>query len=67
MTALALALAMGLAPAGAQPPTWYRPWRLLDGPVHVGLRPALYVDNETADGSWEVGFGATVQVTADVF
>lgn len=67
MTALALALAMGATPTGSPPPPWYQPWRLVTLPaLHVGLRPALFVDNETADGSWEIGAGATLQVTLDV-
>jgi hypothetical protein len=34
--------------------------------LHVGVRPALFVDNE-AEGQLEVGAGATLQVTADIF
>lgn len=64
MTALALALAMGAAPPGSPPPAWYQPWRIVSLPdLHVGLRPALFVDNETVDGSWEIGAGATLQIT----
>ena len=65
MTAIALALAMGVAPQGPPPPSWYKPWRVIEtGEVHLGLRPAFYADTETQDGSWEVGFGVTVQLTA---
>lgn len=65
MTALALALALGLEPPGSPPPVWYRPWRIVEtDAVHVGLRPAGYLDNELPGGQWEVGAGATLQVTA---
>lgn len=65
MTALGLAIALGLAPQGPQPPSWYKPWRIIEtDAVHVGVRPAAYADTSTQDGSWEVGAGVTVQVTA---
>lgn len=65
MTALALSLALQAAqgtPAG--PPWASAPWRLVTTPwVHVGARPALYVDNEGERGRAELGAGATLQVT----
>jgi hypothetical protein len=61
-----LALALGSAPT-TQPPGWYRAWRLVETDrVHIGLRPAAFVDNETPSGSLEVGAGATLQITASV-
>lgn len=66
LTALALALALGAAPT-SQPPTWYHAWRLVETDhVHVGFRPAAFADNETSNGSLEVGAGATLQITASV-
>lgn len=67
MTAIALALAMGVAPAGQQPPSWYKPWRLIETErAHLAARPGFMLDNETEDGSWEIGVGATLQLTAYV-
>lgn len=63
-----LALAYALQHADAQPArsqtSWTATGRVVDGPVHVGLRPALFVDPEGAQGL-EWGIGATLQVTAD--
>jgi hypothetical protein len=65
VTAIALALAMGVAPQGQQPPSWYKPWRLVEtDTVHFAVRPGFLADTETQDGSWEVGVGATAQLTA---
>ncbi len=60
MTWLAVSLALASSPATSPA----APWRLLATPaVHVGLRPAAFVDNEDG-GRLEGGAGASVQVTA---
>lgn len=46
--------------------TWSSTGRIVDGPVHVGLRPAAFCDPEGDGGSIEWGAGWTLQVTADV-
>ena len=64
MTAIALALALAAQQPGPPTPSWFNAWRLVNRPdLHIGLRPAAFIDNETSDGSWEVGAGATLQVT----
>ena len=63
MTALAFALALAAQQPQPVSPAWYTGWRLVStDAVHVGLRPAAFVDNE-ADGGLEVGVGATLQVS----
>lgn len=63
MTALAFALSLGLAP-GPQSPPWYHAWRLIERPeLHVGARPAAFIDNEGEHGRRELGAGVTVQVS----
>lgn len=60
MTWIAVSLALASSPATSPA----APWRLVTTPaVHVGLRPAAFVDNEDA-GRLEGGAGVTVQVTA---
>ena len=69
-----LALAYALATSHAEPTssptpswtTWTSTGRLVDGQVHVGLRPAFFCDPEGDNGSVEYGVGATLQVTADL-
>ena len=70
MTALALALALAAqSPLGSwapSPTSTLPPWAggrvYTSRTVHVGIRPAAYVDNE-ARGGLEGGAGATVQVS----
>jgi hypothetical protein len=58
-----LALAALLQPVPAPAPSWYG-GRLLTTPaLHLGLRPAGYVDDEGDRGALEWGVGLTVQVT----
>ena len=65
--ALALAIAASTAPAGASLPVQAWSGRIIDSEaIHVGLRPAAFLDNED-HGRLEVGLGATIQVTARVF
>jgi hypothetical protein len=67
MTALAFALALASSQGPPQPPTWASAWRLVATPtVHVGLRPAAFVDNEGRGGRVELGLGATLQVTVAI-
>ena len=67
MNPYALALALSLLPQGPELVPAGPLTRLVDRPeVHVGLRPALYLDNE-AGGHLELGIGFTVQVTGRVF
>jgi hypothetical protein len=64
VTSIALALALASQQPQPAAPAWYRAWRVVERPgLHVGVRPAIFVDNE-ADGAVEWGAGATVQVTA---
>ena len=66
MTSLALALALASQWPSAPAPPWYRPWRVYtSATVHIGARPGFFLDNETITGVWEIGGGATVQVTTD--
>jgi hypothetical protein len=59
--ALALALAVPQGPQGAPPGRiWTSPT------LHVGVRPALYLDNEKNGGRLELGVGCTVQVSTTV-
>lgn len=59
-----LAVAATLAAQQPAAPSWYHAWRLVDGGrVHLGVRPALYVDDEGARGRLELGAGVTVQLT----
>lgn len=61
---LAAALAL---PSDRPPPAAPAPWRIVDTPaLHVGLRPALTLDNED-NGRLEGGAGATLQVTGFFF
>lgn len=63
MTWLAIALALSAHDVGPPPPT--RPWRLIDAPdVHVGVRPAAFVDDEGSGGRREAGMGLTVQISS---
>ena len=66
MTALAFALALAAQQPAPATPAFALPWaggRLYtSADVHVGLRPAFFADNEN-NGGWEVGVGATLQVT----
>ena len=64
MTALAFALSLAAQQPQPAGPAWYTAWRLVNLPsMHVGLRPAVFVDNE-AGGGIEWGGGATLQVTS---
>ena len=61
--ALALALAGGSVQNGpSQNPSWFGGRIYTGDDVHLGLRPAFFVDNE-AQGRLEVGAGFTLQVT----
>lgn len=66
MTALALALAMWGAPLQPPPQPSPIPWAggrvLTTDTLHVGVRPAVDIDN-SAGIEW--GVGLTVQVTCD--
>lgn len=60
MTWIAVSLALASSPATSPA----SPWRIVaTSSVHVGLRPAAFVDNEDR-GRLEGGAGASVQVTA---
>jgi len=61
-----LAAALALS-TDRPPPSLPAPWRLVDVPaLHVGLRPALTLDNEDR-GRLEGGAGVTLQLTGFVF
>jgi hypothetical protein len=46
-------------------PPWGLVGRVYTTPaLHVGIRPALYLDNEGERGGLEIGVGMTVQVSA---
>jgi len=68
MTSIALALALASQSPSPDPsiPTasWFggRVYTAPDGALHVGIRPAAFLDNEN-DGAWEIGVGATLKVT----
>jgi hypothetical protein len=65
MTALTLALALATAtPAPPVPvPSWYGGRVLITPTLHIGARPAIFVDNEGTRGRLEVGAGATIQIS----
>lgn len=72
MSALAFALALasqqplgGWAPqAGVAALPWGPAGRIVTTPtLHIGVRPAVYFDNEGPDGSIEKAMGVTVQIT----
>lgn len=65
VTALAFALSLATAPIATPSTAAFSPWRLVShADLHVGLRPALFVDDEGARRDpIEVGFGLTLQVT----
>jgi hypothetical protein len=76
VTALAFALALAsqqpLGPFAPSPssgwaPTWWGGRILTTDTIHLGVRPAAFVDNGSQDGRLEVGVGVTVQVTGNVF
>jgi hypothetical protein len=73
VSALALALALasqqplgswqGAPGAAAGPPSWYRPWRLVETTtLHIAARPGVYLDNE-ARGGLELAGGGTIQIS----
>jgi hypothetical protein len=74
LTALAFALALSASQAPTNGPgalsgvpAWYHAWRIYSSEnLHVGARPAAFIDNE-ANGGLEIGAGFTVQITARVF
>jgi hypothetical protein len=60
MLALSLALALqGNTPA--PPPPWYGGRLLTTQDVHLGLRPAAYVD------AYEIAIGVTLQLSTRLF
>lgn len=74
MNALALALALALAsqqPLGPWAPSpssgWSPSWlggRVLTTPgLHIGIRPAAFVDDEGSPRRLELGAGVTLQIT----
>ena len=70
MTWLALAFALQHADATAPPAPasgWTATGRIVDLPaLHLGARPAVFIDPEGDDGQLEWGAGLTVQLTAAV-
>ena len=68
MTALGLAIALGLgAPPSSPPlPSWWGGRVITTTGLHLGVRPALYVDDEARGGALEIGVGITVQLTTSL-
>jgi hypothetical protein len=62
VTWVAVAAALASAPAAPPPLPWAGGRIVTTDTLHVGLRPAAFVDNEDR-GALEWGAGATVQVT----
>jgi hypothetical protein len=61
---LSFALARGDAQQATSQSGWWATGRIVDGrDLHVGVRPAAFVDPEGAGGSIEYGVGITIQVS----
>jgi len=59
-----VALSAALAVQGGQSP---EPWRVISTPsVHLGVRPAAFLDDEGEGQSLEWGVGITAQLSTEV-
>ena len=65
MSALALVWALSAQPIGPVVLPWAGGRVITTAHVHVGVRPAAFVDNEGAHSAREYGAGGTVQITVN--